>query len=146
MSDTSEFPFEPAHSGLYAAPRTVEPLRHAAAGAGVTWCELDLTGVSTKAAFLDCCAAALQFPAGFGRNWDALADCLEDLSWQPAGGIVVHWHGGGVFARRASDDCEAALEIFDTATNYWLEKSRLMLVLLDAPSSGGHLLPALPRG
>jgi hypothetical protein len=34
-------------------------------------------------------AAALQFPDWFGGNWDALADCLDDLSWLPAPGYVL---------------------------------------------------------
>jgi len=146
MTEPAEYPFNLASSGIYAAPQALEALQRVAAAQNVAWCELDIAGVSGKAQFLDRVAAALKFPATFGRNWDALADCLEDLSWQPAHGVVVHWRGGGEFARRAPEDCSAALEIFDVATNYWEEKSRLLLVLLDSPSRGGHLLPALPRG
>jgi RNAse (barnase) inhibitor barstar len=40
----------------------------------------------TKRALLDELARALEFPAHFGRNWDALADCLTDLGWLPARG------------------------------------------------------------
>ncbi|QDU81619.1 Barstar (barnase inhibitor) [Polystyrenella longa] len=32
-------------------------------------------------AFLDHLAEVLEFPSYFGRNWDALSDCLTDLSW-----------------------------------------------------------------
>ncbi len=35
--------------------------------------------VDAKAALLDAVAAALGFPAYFGRNWDALDECLRDL-------------------------------------------------------------------
>ena len=38
-------------------------------------------------------ARALRFPDWVGRNWDALADALGDLSWLPAGPHVVVWAG-----------------------------------------------------
>ncbi|WP_179816449.1 barstar family protein [Allostreptomyces psammosilenae] len=31
----------------------------------------------------------LRFPSYFGRNWDALRDCLRDLSWIPARHYLV---------------------------------------------------------
>jgi hypothetical protein len=36
---------------------------------------------------------SLQFPEYFGNNWDALDECLADLSWLPAGGYVVCIYG-----------------------------------------------------
>ncbi|MFF9011433.1 barstar family protein [Streptomyces sp. NPDC014870] len=43
----------------------------------------------------DAFAAALGFPGYFGRNWDALVDCLDDLHGHHTGGvgIVVVVHG-----------------------------------------------------
>ncbi|WP_267880775.1 barstar family protein [Streptomyces sp. HGB0020] len=39
-------------------------------------------------------AKALQFPSYFGRNWDAMVDCLDDLCGAVTGGVgiavVVH--------------------------------------------------------
>ncbi|MFC4062338.1 barstar family protein [Planomonospora corallina] len=34
----------------------------------------------TRAAFFEEVARALRFPAHFGRNWDALTDCLRDVT------------------------------------------------------------------
>ena len=34
-------------------------------------------------------AAALQFPAYFGKNWDALDECLHDLSWLPGRRVAL---------------------------------------------------------
>jgi len=47
--------------------------------------------VTNKLGALDAIAAALSFPAYFGRNLDALLDCLNDLSWLPAGEHVLIW-------------------------------------------------------
>jgi RNAse (barnase) inhibitor barstar len=40
----------------------------------------------TKRTLLDEMARVLAFPAHFGRSWDALEDCLTDLTWLPATG------------------------------------------------------------
>ena len=45
----------------------------------------------SKAELLDAVAEALEFPAWTGRNWDALADALADLSWLPPGPHVLVW-------------------------------------------------------
>lgn len=34
-------------------------------------------------------AKALEFPEYFGRNWDALDECLRDLTWLRASGYVL---------------------------------------------------------
>jgi RNAse (barnase) inhibitor barstar len=44
---------------------------------------------TTTAAFFDEASAALQFPYYFGENWDAVHDCLADLSWLRAEAVVV---------------------------------------------------------
>src|SRR3954469_14515306 len=56
---------------------------------------LDGAGVRDKAAFLARCAQEFAVPSYFGHNWDALQDCLSDLSWAPTncGYLVLfdHW-------------------------------------------------------
>ncbi|GAA1950509.1 barstar family protein [Amycolatopsis minnesotensis] len=46
-----------------------------------------------KASTMDAIASALSFPDWFGRNLDALYDCLTDLSWLPSGEHVLIWVG-----------------------------------------------------
>ncbi|MFD2396406.1 barstar family protein [Prauserella oleivorans] len=57
---------------------------------------LDGTALTDKTATLDAIAELLRFPAYFGRNLDALYDCLTDLSWLPVGEHVLIWIGSDV--------------------------------------------------
>lgn len=43
--------------------------------------EWDASGVDSKAEILSGLARVWGFPSHFGHNWDALVDCLSDLSW-----------------------------------------------------------------
>jgi len=52
---------------------------------------LDGEATVDKLSTMDAIAAALSFPAVFGRNLDALYDFLTDLSWLPAGNHVLIW-------------------------------------------------------
>jgi RNAse (barnase) inhibitor barstar len=49
---------------------------------------VDAKGIKNKAELLDALAAAFALPKYFGKNWDALVDCLADMSWLPAQGYV----------------------------------------------------------
>ena len=42
---------------------------------------LDAKLMTTKATLFDECQRVLRFPEYFGRNWDALDECLRDLDW-----------------------------------------------------------------
>lgn len=48
-------------------------------------------GPGSKAKFMTAIATALSFPDWFGRNLDALADSVGDLSWLPAGEHLLIW-------------------------------------------------------
>ncbi|WP_150210829.1 barstar family protein [Streptomyces venezuelae] len=104
--------------------------------AGWATLRLDLDGVRSKAGLMDACAEAFALPRWFGRNWDALADCLIDLSWLPdvPGRVVVvsSWRG---FARARPGDWETLREVLEEAVGYWREAAAPLEVLLaDAPA------------
>lgn len=70
---------------------------------------VDLAGAYDKLTLLERTAAALEFPAWFGGNWDAWFDCLTDLGWiAPAPGYLV-------MLRHAADLQQAVPEVLDTA-------------------------------
>ena len=145
MKDPAKFLLDSANSGVYAAPASLTALRQAAAATGLAWFELDLAGVADKAAFLSRCQAAFKLPRSFGHNWDALADCLGDLSWRPARGYVVHCRNGEAFAHATPAEFAALLEILAGAATYWQAQDKMFTVLLDAKTRGGHKPKLLPR-
>lgn len=132
-------------NGVYRVPAgAVASLRDAVSAAGAQALELDLSGVATKAQFLAICAERLGLPAEFGHNWDALADCLGDFSWDPPAARVIFWSHGGELARRAPECLATALEIFEDSVMGWVEHGRALWVVLDPASAGGHSLPLPP--
>jgi len=70
--ETSQFQFD--HSLLASSPAVVAELP---------------AGIKAKEALLDELYRRLSFPDYFGFNWDALVDCIRDLSWLPPGPVVL---------------------------------------------------------
>lgn len=46
-------------------------------------------GISSREDLLNEVYRRLQFPDYFGHNWDALWECIRDLSWLPVGPVVL---------------------------------------------------------
>ena len=128
-------PIKPELSGVYFPPTEIEPLRAEAMEAGIAWFDVNLAGVAGKREFLAACARSLRFPKSFGRNWDALADCLKDLYADS----VVNFRDAATFAEAAPDDCATALEIFQDAASYWKERGSTFVALVDAAPEGATL-------
>jgi hypothetical protein len=60
------------------------PSPESLAGLGVHTAGIEGSAVASKEDLMAALAAALDFPEHFGANWDALDDCLRDLSWLEA--------------------------------------------------------------
>ena len=130
-------------AGVYAAPRLTGPLRAAAKHAGIVWLDLDLAGVADRDAFLRRCAEAFSLPGYFGRNWDALHECLLDIAGRGMPGAIVHWRRGTELARRAPDAVATAFRILEDVAAYWSGSGRTFLAVVDRDSARGHALPPL---
>ncbi|WP_078960298.1 barstar family protein [Streptomyces sp. NRRL WC-3618] len=52
-------------------------------------CHFDSRDLMTEQGIYRSFAEALQFPGYFGRNWDAMVDCLDDLCGAVTGGVGV---------------------------------------------------------
>lgn len=108
----------PSLAGVFTLdPAFIPALAAAAQEAGCPPTEVTLHGAQDKAAVLVRIAQALEFPAWFGHNWDALADCLGDLAWlDPAAGHVLILDG------LASTLYLPLLDIFAEASAQWRER------------------------
>ncbi|MEW2528707.1 barstar family protein [Streptomyces sp. NPDC047071] len=114
-----------------ASPGALAGVLGAVRGTGWSTVALELSGVRDKDAFMERCATAFALPEWFGRNWDALADCLTDLSWQPrARGRLVAVTGWQEYARRAPDDWEIAQDVFAAAVEHWRGEDTALEVVL----------------
>lgn len=80
---------------------------------------IDLRGCADTVATLREIADACAFPDWFGGNLDALADCLVDLSWLPAGGYVLLLEHVGDWRAQDRDGFDGALDVLNEAAERW---------------------------
>ncbi len=106
---------------FFVAGDDLDTLAAAARDAGLQPRRIDLLGCADKATLLLRFAVALDFPAGSGRNWDALSDSLRDLSWLPAPGYALLLDGASGLHRADGDDFDTLLSILDEARAVWAE-------------------------
>jgi hypothetical protein len=119
--------------GVYRAGRAEDVLR---AAKGLRVARIDLAGVRDKATLLQVVARALEFPSWFGANWDALEDCLTDLSWHGADGHVLLIEGA---TQVTADDLGVFRDVLESAASYWAGRSRSFCAVF----VGGE--PSLPE-
>ena len=102
----------------------VEDLQQAATSAGQHFLYANLASAQSKQDVLEGIAAAFLFPPHFGKNLDALYDCMTDLvhkSGQQPGFIVVleQLPDNSRFDREAR---EQLLDVFRDAADFWADR------------------------
>lgn len=133
-----------SRSGVYRVAQADEIL-DAARGGELDLARIDLTGISDKEQLLVRIASALAFPRWFGRNWDALEDCLGDLAWRVGEGHVLIIEGFTHLRARRPDDFGVLLDILASSAQYWRERGRPFIVAF-VDRAGSLALPGLFRG
>ncbi|MDG6347341.1 barstar family protein [Luteimonas sp. 8-5] len=91
---------------------------------------VNLAGCSERDEALERIGAALKFPSWFGRNWDALADCLADMSWWPAAGYLVLIEHPDAWREAEPESFDTLLEIIEEASQAWAEAQKPFWALL----------------
>ena len=74
---------------------------------------------ATATCFFDEASAALQFPHYFGENWDALHDCLADLSWLQAEAVVLCIADADQLMTKAPGELKRLADVLQSAAKEW---------------------------
>jgi hypothetical protein len=125
-----------AKSGVYRSSR-IDPIVDALRGSTLSFVRIGLHGVSEKTALLGRIAEVLAFPDWFGANWDALEDCLTDLSWREAEGHILGFED---LQFLPPDDVGVLIDVLRAAAEFWTERGKPFFAVFIDPE---HTL-ALP--
>jgi len=126
---------DPVRSGVYRVERVDEVL-DATKGS-----ELQLARIShaEKSELMKNLAKALEFPDWFGQNWDALEDCLTDLSWRDAPGTVLLFENA-----KRGDELGVLIDILRSSAEWWAGRGKPFFAVFVDPA-GSLQLPELFR-
>lgn len=102
----------------------VHDLQEAAAQTGQHFLYANLAEAQTKQDVLDMIAQQFTFPAHFGKNFDALYDCMTDPLHKsgPQPGFVVVLEQIPATAKFDKEAREQLLDIFRDAAEYWSDR------------------------
>jgi RNAse (barnase) inhibitor barstar len=115
----------PPHAVLPLGAYDLDELRKCARRADQRLLFADLSGANSKADVLDALAKAFELPGHFGKNMDALYDCITDLkplsdAEQP--GFVVILKNMPDAASLSAEDRAALLDIFRDAAEFFFDR------------------------
>jgi RNAse (barnase) inhibitor barstar len=127
---------DPTHGGIFfVTSEDLDPLADAAGMEGLRVCRINLAEYTDSEALYDRLTVALRLPADFGRNWDALADSMRDLSWLKAPGFILLFDHADAMQQANEDDFDTLLDILEEAVDYWQEAGSPFFVFFALPES-----------
>ncbi|MEA3191823.1 MAG: hypothetical protein QOD26_156, partial [Betaproteobacteria bacterium] len=124
---------DPVRSGVYRAAAR-DAIDEALRGSALDAATIDLQGGDA----LRSISQALHFPAWFGGNWDALEDCLGDLSWRQGEGYVLvlqNWQA------LSSDDLGVLIDVLRASADSWSGRGKPFFAVLIDPQAKLALPP-----
>lgn len=119
-------PFRTVRTNLVQSIRAfrVHDLQTAAKNLGQHFLYANLSNAQSKQEVLDTIAAQFTFPAHFGKNFDALYDCMTDPLHKsgPQPGFIVVLEQIPAHAKFDKEVREQLLDIFRDAADFWAER------------------------
>lgn len=114
-----------SRSGVYRVSRADE-IVDAVKGSDLSLVRL---AFADKAQLLENMASALEFPHWFGHNWDALEDCLTDLSWREAPAHVLL-----IENPKPGDDLGVLTDILRSSAESWAQRGKPFFAIFVDPA------------
>ena len=131
-------------AGVFQLTREPYEIERDAKEAGLFVARMDIGHAHHKEELIQHLADALRFPAHFGRNWDALRDCLIDLSWLEAPGYVLVFEKSKHFGAGHHHDFEDAMEVLESAAQIWKQDGKPFWALIHGAQGWDSGLPKWP--
>ena len=103
---------------------------------------LDVVPIELSSDVFGVLAKSLDFPEWFGRNWDALEDCLSDLSWRQALGYVLLFRN---FEALDQDQLGILIDVLASSAEFWAGRGKPFFAVFIDPERELSL-PELFRG
>jgi len=102
----------------------VPDLAQAAADLGQHFLYASCAHCASKAEILETIATSFLFPKHFGKNFDALSDCLTDMIYKagPQPGFVIVLEGLPIAQKFDKEAREVLLDVFRDAAEFWAER------------------------
>jgi RNAse (barnase) inhibitor barstar len=135
-------------SGVYTIDdeQRIGLLRGDLAPAGLQVAVVDGQVAVDRNGIFDELARTMCFPDYFGRNWDAVYDCLTDPSLLPVDGSVIFLDGCDRLSDDHPDQWQIALKVFGEACTFWRPTQTPMFILLHGAATTSAGAPELPSG
>lgn len=138
--DATQLLRTPEAAGIYqASDDAARALFQAGPAAGFNVYRIDLGQARDAKSLHHILARSLHFPDWYGANWDALADCLADMSWNEADGYLVFLQRTEILQHADPSSFDALMEILKDTVMAWQEQKVPFWGLL----TGDH--PGLPQ-
>ncbi|MEY4652107.1 MAG: hypothetical protein RI884_688 [Pseudomonadota bacterium] len=124
--DISETPLKGVRTNIVQSIRAhrVQDLQDAASALGHHFLYANLANAQSKPDVLDMIAQQFMLPAHFGKNFDALYDCMTDPVHKsgPQPGFVVVLEQVPAHAKFDKEAREQLLDIFRDTADYWSDR------------------------